>query len=99
MILQCLAQVAVIEVRVNLCRENILVAEQLLHLTYAGATLKKMRCEGVAKCMRADLLRYAGTLTRLLEDSEYHHSCKALASIVQEQSILAAVYPGAFILV
>ena len=88
-----------IEVGVYLGCEYALMAEQLLHLTYAGATLKKMRCEGVAKCMRADLLRYAGTLTRLLEDSEYHHSCKALASIVQEQSILAAVYLGSFILV
>ena len=88
-----------IEMSVYLGCEYALMAEQLLHLTYAGATLKKMRCEGVAKCMRADLLRYSGTLTRLLEDGEYHHSCKALASIVQKQSILAAMYPGSFILV
>ena len=88
MLLQRLAQMAVIEVGVNLGREDIFVAEQLLHLSNVSASLQQMCGEGVAEGVWADFLIYACTLRSLLYDGENHHARELLAAIVEEQNLL-----------
>ena len=88
MLFQRLAQMAIVEVGVNLGCEDILVAEQLLHLSYVGTALKQMRSKGVAEGVWADFLINAGTLRRLLYDCENHHARELLAAIVEEQDLL-----------
>ena len=74
----------VVEVGVNLCRENILVTEQLLHLAYVGTSFEQVRGKGVAEGVGTYLLIDACTLCRLLYYSEYHYSGELLATIIQE---------------
>ena len=61
MLLQCLTQMLCVEVGVYLGGEDTLVAEQLLYLTDACATLQQMRRKGVTEGVGANLLCYACT--------------------------------------
>ena len=88
MLLQRLAQMTVVEMGINFGCEDILVAEQLLHLTNIGAALQQMRSKGVAEGVGTDFLINAGTLRRLLYDGENHHARELLAAVVEEQNLL-----------
>ena len=88
MLFQRLAQMAIVEVGVNLGCEDIFVAEQLLHLSYVGTALQQMRSKGVSEGVGADFFVYASTLRRLLYDGENHHARELLAAIVEEQNLL-----------
>ena len=77
MLLHCLAEVGVVEVGVNLGREDIFVTQKLLHLADIGSACQQMGGEGVAEGVRAYLLVDARTQGRLFYDGEYHHARKA----------------------
>ena len=89
MLLQRLAQMVGVEVGIDLGGDDILVAQQLLHLTDAGTALQQMRGEGVAEGVGADLLVDRGALGGLLDDGEDHNAREALATIVQEENLVA----------
>ena len=90
MLLQSLSQVRIVEVGINLGCENILVTQQLLHLTDICTPLQQMRSEGVAEGVGADLLINAGTQGSLLDDGENHHARELLATIIQEDKLILA---------
>ena len=90
MLLQCLTQMLCVEVGIYLCCEDTLVTEQLLYLTDACATLQQMRCKGVTEGVGANLLCYACTQARLLDDGEDHHTRKFSSAIIQKECILLA---------
>ena len=65
-----------------------LVTEHLLHLANAGATSQQVRSKRVTEDMGADRLIDAGTLHRITNDVEDHHTRQGLASIAQKDDIL-----------
>lgn len=84
MLLQCLAEMTVVEMGVYLGCEDIFVAEKFLHLTNVGTSLQQMCGIGVSEGVRADFLGYACALGRLLYDGENHHTREFLAAITQK---------------
>lgn len=84
------AQMGCVEMGVNLCCEDIFVAQELLYLTYVGTSLQQVCGERVAESVRADLLINASIFCCLFDDCENHHSGELRASIVQKNSILLA---------
>ena len=67
-LLDGLAQVCRVEVGVDLCRKDILMPQQLLHLTYVGAAFEQVCGEGVAEGVGADVFVDAGALGGLFQD-------------------------------
>src|SRR6476660_3395128 len=80
-----LPQILAVDMRVDLRRRDVRVAEHLLHGAKVGAALQKMRRERMPQGVRRDVLLYAGRFHVPAEDLPGTHAAERTSGGIQEQ--------------
>jgi len=75
------ARATVEDMRVDLCRRNVLVAQQFLHRADVVTHFQQMRRERMPQCMRAQRLEDSGPLARSLQAARQDRVVEMMASL------------------
>src|SRR5438477_11915008 len=90
------SEILAVDMRVNLRRRDVGVAEHFLNGTKVGATLEQVCGERVSQCMRRDVLRNLRPLDVVAQDLPGAHARERASARVQNENSLpfAALEPG-----
>ena len=80
--------VLAIDVRIDLRRGNISMAEHLLNSAQVCSTLKKVSREGVTKHMWMHMLRKSGVLCCIADDFPDAHARQWTTTVIEEQYVV-----------